>query len=46
MTTVDAAWRLGRTVDLAAKSIYLPARNLVFGFILLPRPLDLGKRLE
>jgi hypothetical protein len=43
---IDAALRLGRTVDLAAKSVYLPARNLVFGFILLPRPLDLGKPLK
>jgi hypothetical protein len=33
------------TVDLAPKSVYLPARNLVFGFILLPRP-GLGPRLK
>jgi hypothetical protein len=27
------------TVDLVPKSVYLAARNLVFGFILLPRSL-------
>jgi hypothetical protein len=43
---IDAAYWLGGTVDLAAKSVYLPARNLVFGFILLPRSLDLGQPLK
>ena len=37
MTAANGAWPFGQPVDLAANSVYLPARNLVFGFILLSR---------
>jgi len=37
MTAAYGAWPFCQAVDLAADSVYLPARNLVFGFILLSR---------
>ena len=37
MTAASGAWQHRQGVDLAAISVYLPARNLVFGFILLSR---------
>jgi hypothetical protein len=35
-----------RAVDPICKSVYWPARNLVFGFTLLPRFPALGQRLK